>query len=80
MDIPPLESFTPRTLAEAAADFNEEVVCLAEAALEANPNIENLILQRLFPNRTTFWLFTRKYGIFEAYRSEMYWDPENEMI
>ena len=78
MDVPPLESFTQRTIAEAVADLH--IVCLAETSLEQQPNLQHIILQRVFPNRTTFWLFTVKYGVFEAYRSEVYWDPENEMI
>ena len=30
------------------------------------PNLQHIILQRVFPNRTTFWLFTIQYRVFDV--------------
>uniref|UniRef100_A0A8C2IXL0 Uncharacterized protein n=1 Tax=Cyprinus carpio TaxID=7962 RepID=A0A8C2IXL0_CYPCA len=37
-----------------------------ETSLEQQPNLQHIILQRVFPNRTTFWLFTIQYRVFDV--------------
>lgn len=76
MNVPPLESLIQCPVAEVVAEFSEQIIYLASTSLEEDSRLEHLILQRVHPNRIAFYLFNAKYGAFEVYRSEVYWDPE----
>lgn len=72
MDVPPLESFTQCSSIEAVEAFGENIVHLVKSSLESEPRLENIILQRPYPDRIVFYLFTIKNGIFKIYQREIY--------
>lgn len=73
MDVPPLESFTLCPVVEAVLAFNDDIVQLAGAALENNPGVVHIILQRTHPDKICFYMFTRKHGLLDVYKSEIFY-------
>jgi len=72
MEVPPLESFTQCSFIVAVETFGENIVHLVKSSLESEPRLENIILQRPFPDRVVFYLFKKQNGIFTIYQREVY--------